>query len=74
MPKVKKESKKDNRKNEDGTEEKTDETKEIILDDEEKVLDPELIAGDLLPEDEDEESEDATLDEEVDPFKDRWEE
>jgi len=74
MAKVKKESTKENKINEDGTEEKTDETKEIILDDEEKVLDPELITGDVLLEDEDEEGEDGALDEEVDPFKDRWEE
>jgi len=74
MPKVKKDSTKENIKTSEDTEEKTDETKEIILDDEEKVLDPELIAGDVLLDDEDEESEDAVLDDEVDPFKDRWEE
>jgi len=74
MPKAKKESTKENKTTEEGLEEKTDETKEIILDDEEKVLDPELIAGDVLLEDEDEEGDEIALDEEVDPFKDRWEE
>ncbi len=50
----------------------TEETKEILLDDEEKTVDPELMSGDALSD----EDEDAGVaeDEEVDPFKDRWEE
>lgn len=55
------------------SDENKEETKEIILDDEEKVLDPELVVGDILPEDEEDE-EGITDDEELDPFKDRWEE
>jgi len=47
--------------------------KEIILDDEEKVLDPELVAGDIIT-DEDDDGDGIPDDEEVDPFKDRWEE
>lgn len=60
-------------KNEVEKEEEKDETKEILLDDEDKVSDPELIVGDVMTDDEDEE---VILDddEEVDPFKDRWEE
>lgn len=52
--------------------EKDPETKEIILDDEEKVLDPEVVIGDVVTDDtEDEEGMD---DDELDPFKDKWEE
>ncbi len=44
----------------------------IEIDSEEKIMDPELIPGEEIDEELDEE---ATLDdEEVDPFKDKWEE
>lgn len=67
MPKTKKET--------INKEETVSEMKEIILDDEEKVIDPELIAGEPLIDEEDEEGDDAVLDDdEVDPFKDKWEE
>ncbi len=49
-----------------------DETKEILLDDEEKTIDPELAVADLIPEED--ENEESLDDEEADPFKDRWEE
>jgi hypothetical protein len=69
MPKAKKIT-----KGEEGV--KKDETKEILLDDEEKVIDPsvdpELINGDVASEEEEDES--IPDDEEIDPFKDRWEE
>ncbi len=54
--------------------EKSEETKEIILDDEEKVLDPELVPGDILADDEDMDDEGIPDDDEVNPFGDRWEE
>lgn len=54
-------------------EETKDETKEILLDDEEKVVDPELVAGDPLLEEEEENDEVLALDE-VDPFQDKYEE
>lgn len=54
--------------------EKPDETKEILLDDEEKVVDPEVLSVDALADEEEEDEEGATDDDEVDPFKDRWEE
>lgn len=54
--------------------EKSEETKEIIVDDEEKVLDPELVPGDILTDDEDLEDEGIPDDDEVNPFGDRWEE
>jgi hypothetical protein len=70
MPKAKKIIKKT-----DDKEETKDETKEILLDDEDKVaLDPELIAGDAISDDEDGDDDALVDDEEVDPFKDRWEE
>ena len=49
------------------------EEKEILLDDEDKVVDPDTdIADDIISEDEEE---DGLLDaDEVDPFKDKWEE
>ncbi len=50
-----------------------DETKEILLDDEDKVIDPEIISGDII-DDEGEDDDGIPDDEEVDPFKDRWEE
>ena len=53
--------------------ENKDETKEILLDDEEKVLDPEIIVGDIMTDDTEDEDGIAD-DDEVDPFKDRWEE
>jgi hypothetical protein len=52
-----------------------EEHKEILLDDEkvvDPVADPELIIGDVVSEDEEDES--IPDDEEIDPFKDRWEE
>ncbi|NDB59412.1 hypothetical protein EB001_13320 [bacterium] len=54
--------------------EKSEETKEIIVDDEEKVLDPELVPGDILTDDEDMDDEGIPDDDEVNPFGDRWEE
>jgi hypothetical protein len=50
-------------------------TKELILEEEEKILDPELVPGEVV-EDEEVEDDDAIGldDEEVDPFKDKWEE
>lgn len=54
--------------------EKSEETKEIILDDEEKVLDPDLVPGDILADDEDMDDEGIPDDDEVNPFGDRWEE
>ncbi len=65
MPKIKKEDVK--------KEDTVSEMKEVILDDEEKVLDPDLIVGEPL-EEEDEDEISALDDEEVDPFKDKWEE
>lgn len=53
--------------------------KPVALDDEEKVIDPEgilgdeLIPGEVITDDEDEDGV-ALDDEEVDPFKDKWEE
>jgi hypothetical protein len=47
--------------------------KETILDDEEKEVDPELIVGGL-EEDEDMDEIGGLDDDEVDPFKDKWEE
>lgn len=67
MPKAKKIIK-DNKK------ENKEDTKEVLLDDEEKALDPELMAGDIISEDEGEDDETIADDDEVDPFKDRWEE
>ncbi len=46
-------------------------TKEIILDDEEKVIDPELIQGEVADGDDED---GASLDDELDPFKDKWDE
>ncbi len=71
MPKAKKIIKK-----EEDKEESKDETKEILLDDEDKVtIDPELIAGDAISDDEDGDDDIATVDDdEVNPFGDRWEE
>jgi hypothetical protein len=71
MPKAKKIIKKDEDK-----EESKDETKEILLDDEDKVnIDPELIVGDAISDDEDGDDDVATVDDdEVNPFGDRWEE
>ncbi len=45
----------------------------IMIDDEEKVIDPDLIAGEI-EDDEDTDDIDALDDDEVDPFKDKWEE
>lgn len=75
MPKVKKIIQKDEEKEETKDEIK-DETKEILLDDEDKVvIDPELIVGDAISDDEDGDDDVATVDdEEVNPFGDRWEE
>ncbi len=70
MPKPKKIIKK-----EDGDEKTKDETKEILLDDEDKVIaDPELLVGEAISDDEDGDDDALVDDEEVDPFKDRWEE
>jgi len=53
----------------------TEEIKGVpLLDDEEKEVDPELIAGVATEEDEDADDIDALDDDEVDPFKDKWEE
>jgi hypothetical protein len=54
--------------------EKSEETKEIILDDEEKVLDPDLVPGDILADDEEMDDDGIPDDDEVNPFGDRWEE
>ena len=54
--------------------EKSEETKEIIVDDEEKVLDPDLAPGDILADDEDMDDDGIPDDDEVNPFGDRWEE
>lgn len=55
----------------------TTEPKDVLVDDEEKILvgGDELIPGDVVT-DEDAEEEDASGldDDEVDPFKDKWEE
>ncbi|MDO8430604.1 MAG: hypothetical protein Q7S72_01270 [Candidatus Taylorbacteria bacterium] len=48
-----------------------EEAKPIILDD---VSDPELIVGDVITDADEEEEVALADDEEVDPFKDRWEE
>lgn len=49
-----------------------EEEKIIEIDIEEKIIDPEIIIGEETSEDEDD---DAGLDEEeIDPFKDKWEE
>ncbi|HEY9583805.1 MAG TPA: hypothetical protein VJI66_02480 [Candidatus Paceibacterota bacterium] len=49
--------------------------KEFILEEEEKILDPELVVGDAIDEVEEEDDEAIGLDDdEVDPFKDKWEE
>ena len=52
-----------------------EEPKEILLDDEEKT-DIELTAGDVItdPDGEEEEAEAVIDDEDINPFKDRWEE
>ena len=52
---------------------KNTETKEIILDDEEKIIDPDIVSTDTLAEEE-EEDELGLDDDEIDPFKDKWEE
>jgi hypothetical protein len=57
----------------DTDEKEKDETKEILLDDEDKVIDPEIIIGDSISDDEDGDD-DMPDDEEVDPFGDRFEE
>lgn len=57
----------------DTEEKEKDEAKEILLDDEDKVIDPEIIVGDAISDDEDGDDE-IPDDEEVDPFKDRFEE
>lgn len=49
-------------------------TKELVLEEEEKVLDPELVVGDVVDDEESEETTEGMDDEEVDPFKDKWEE
>ena len=54
--------------------EKSEETKEIIVDDEEKVLDPDLAPGDIISDDEDMDDDGIPDDDEVNPFGDRWEE
>jgi hypothetical protein len=50
------------------------EPKDILIDDEEKVLDADLIPGDVIHDDEDEDEVSGLDDDEVDPFKDKWEE
>ncbi|MEK7184571.1 MAG: hypothetical protein AAB683_00340 [Patescibacteria group bacterium] len=50
-------------------------TKEIILDDEEKVIDPDIVSADALAEEEEKDEDELGLDDdELDPFKDKWEE
>jgi len=50
-------------------------TKEIILEEEEKILDPELVQGEVVDDESEEDDEAIGLDDdEVDPFKDKWEE
>lgn len=64
MPKAKKVAEVENK----------EETKEILLDDEEKTVDPDVLSDDMMSDDEDEDGVIPGLDDEVDPFKDRWEE
>ncbi len=64
---------KKNTKTEEVRKEKDIETKEIILDDEEKVVDPDIVSADALADEEDED-ELGLDDDELDPFKDKWEE
>lgn len=54
--------------------EKDLETKEIILDDEEKVLDPDVAVPEIIEEDLEDDEMSEMDDDELDPFKDKWEE
>lgn len=51
------------------------EPKDILLDDEEKILDVDLVPGDVVVDEESDEDDVSGMDDdEVDPFKDKWEE
>lgn len=70
MPKAKKITEKKPVKG--APQENTEETKEVMIDDENKDVDAELIPGESMEDDEDDENS-LSLDE-VDPFQDKYEE
>lgn len=50
------------------------EEKEVLIDDEEEKVDPDIVLGDDLMSEDEEEEEESLDDEELNPFKDKWEE